>query len=86
MNLYTRNTAGNNIMPLLINYTPFSKIEEIEDLKIIYDEKRQITKYNARTIGTRCLKSESTRKKTTSTGYVSAVDKKNTIDDSKSVK
>lgn len=80
MNLYTRNTTA-NIMPLLINYTPASKIEEIDDPKIIYDENRQITEYNARTIGTRCLKSEYTRKKI---GY--ANDKKNAIDDSKSVK
>ena len=85
MNLYTRNTAGNNIMPLLINYTPFSKIEEIEDPKIIYDEKRQITEYNARTVGTRCLKSELTRKRVPSGGTSTCSDKKNAIDDSKSV-
>lgn len=87
---HLRIIAGNNgsIMPLLMNYTPFTKIEEIEEeIPLIYDDRTQIVNYDMRVIGTRSLKTSSTRKKIVGTkSYTSSTDRKNAIDDSKSVK
>jgi hypothetical protein len=78
----------NFVNPLLLNYTPKTEIQEESDsfLPLLYDDEKQIVVYNMRTIGTRSLKTESTRKKTGKTGYCTASDRKNAIDDSKSVK
>lgn len=76
-----------NVNPLLMNFTHKGKIEEAEDVKYSYNDFTQTTMYDMRTIGTRCLRSESTAKKRG--GQIvawQAGDKKNAIDDSKSVK
>lgn len=89
MNTNLGNRVG-SVNPLLMNFTPPTKIEEETNChKVVYDEINQITGYNMRIIGTRCLKTESTRKK--NQGFISSIffgdeKKKNAIDDSKSVK
>ena len=72
-------------MPLLMYYTPSTPIEEMEDVKISYNDILQITEIEARTIGTKCLKSRGTKVKSGSS-TVTRSDKKNEIDDSKYVK
>jgi len=68
-------------MPLLMGFTPSSKIQEIEkETPIIYDPVSQ-TVFDMRTIGTKSLKSQGTRK----AGNISVRDQKNEIDDSKNV-
>lgn len=70
------------IMPLLMNFTPATPIAEDNGMQNpIYDEVNQIV-YNMRMIGTRSLKSHCTKLG----GGKSTTDKKNEIDDSKSVK
>jgi hypothetical protein len=80
-----------NIMPLLMSFTPSTKIqEETNPFEYTYSDGKQIVSYDmARTVGTRSLKTSSTRKKNgsgASSYYTSASDKKNEIDDSKQVK
>lgn len=75
-------------MPLIMNYTPYTRIEEESaDVTPVYDEIKQIAYSMGRTVGTKCLKNESTRYKT---GHGNSIgiksDKKNAIDDSKTVK
>jgi hypothetical protein len=84
--LQTNESNFNGVNPLLLNYTPATKIEEESDSFLpLYDDANQII-YNMRTVGTRCLRSSSTRKKVGKTGQTTALDQKNAIDDSKSVK
>lgn len=90
MNTNLRNRTT-NVNPLLMNYTPATKIEEehSENCQIIYDDIQQITSYDMRTVGTRSLKTVSTRKK--NQGFLSSLfsgDQKqtNAIDDMKSVR
>lgn len=72
-----------NAMPLLMNFTTATPIEEEVELhNIIYDELSQ-TVYDMRTVGTKCLKSHTTKKPGTSRV---TTDRKNEIDDTKSVK
>jgi len=69
-------------MPLLMNFTPATPIEEDNEMyNVVYDEKSQIV-YNMRVIGTKCLRSHASKVK----GGWGPADKKNEIDDSKSVK
>lgn len=70
-------------MPLLMNFTMATPIEEEVELhNIVYDELSQ-TVYDMRTVGTKCLKSHTTKKAGTSRV---TTDRKNEIDDTKSVK
>lgn len=80
-------TNSNYAMPLLMNFTPATRIEEeTELLNIVYDEQNQIV-YDMRTIGTKSLKRSSTKKKSASGKSTTTVtDKKNEIDDFKIVK
>ena len=74
-----------NAMPLLMNFTTATPIEEEVELhNIIYDELSQ-TVYDMRTVGTKCLKSHTTKKPGTSSCRVTT-DRKNEIDDYKFVK
>lgn len=73
-------------MPPIMRFTPATAIKEMEIETPMYDCFRQITEYDMRTVSTKCIKRETTRKKSGSTGYVSASDTKNTSDDTKSVK
>ena len=75
-------------MPLIMTYTPYTRIEEKTEIaNVAYDDSKQSVVYNMRTIGTRCLQSSTTRKKKQgAAGHILVVDKKNAIDDSKSVK
>jgi len=71
--LTTRNN-GQQIMPLLMSFTPATRIEEAGGIeKIVYDENLQIV-YDARYAGTKCYVNHSTK---------GAIDKKYEIDDKK---
>jgi hypothetical protein len=75
-----------SVMPLLMNYTPSTKIEESDaSRQLVYDYWKQIIPVEMRTVGTNSLKTSTTRKPSGS-GYVTASDRKNAVDDSKSVK
>jgi hypothetical protein len=69
------------VMPLLMNYTPSTKIEESDaSQRLGYDYLKQIIPIEMRTIGTKSLKTTATK-----SGRVTSTDKKNEIDDSKNV-
>jgi len=71
-----------DIMPLMMNFTAPSPIEEIsEPVKFYYDDFEQIN-YDMRVVGTRSLKASWTHPKK----GVSKTDRKNEIDDSKTVR
>lgn len=59
MNTSMKPNTG-RVMPLLMNYTPSTRIEEMDEVKIVYNDKLQITEYEARMIGTKCLKTSTT--------------------------
>ena len=80
MNVNLGNKTG-NVNPLLLNFTPKGKIEEAEDVKYSYNDQAQTTDYDMRIVGTRSLKDFGTQK----TKGSKKVDRKNEIDDSKSV-
>ena len=82
----TRTVATTNCMPPFLNFNPASPIKEMEIETPMYDYFRQITGYEMRTVSTKSIHRESTRKKSGSTGYVTASDAKNAADDTKSVK
>lgn len=84
MNANLRNRTS-NVNPLLMNFTPKGKIEEAEEVKYSYNDLTQTTVYDMRTIGTKCLRSMTTKKKVIS-GYTYSSDSKNATDDSKTVK
>ena len=87
MNTYSQTRINGNVMPFIMGCTKPAQIEVMgDDDRIIYDPYTQSTIVNMRTIGTRCLKSSSTRKRNSAGGNYSASDKKNEIDDSKYVK
>ncbi len=73
-------------LPPLMQFTPATPIKEMGFETPMYDSFRQITEYNMATVSTKSIKRETTRKKSGSTGYVSASDTKNAADDTKSVK
>lgn len=83
MNTSMKPNTG-RVMPLLMNYTPSTRIEEMNEVKIVYNDKLQITEYEARMIGTKCLKTSTTWIK--KTAGVNKTDRKNEIDDQKWVK
>lgn len=80
-----QNSYGNSTMPLLMGFTPKTQIQEggVNE-RFIYDSMMQITEYDMRTVGTKSLKSVSTKSKLNKGCTVP--DKKNEIDDSKQVK
>ncbi len=73
-------------LPPIMQFTPATPIKEMGFETPMYDCFRQITEYDMKTVSTKCIKRETTRKKSGSTGYVSASDTKNAADDTKSVK
>ncbi len=86
MNYNSTRTAAGQVMPLLMGCTmpQAIEVEQMEE-KIIYDPMTQKVVMNMRTIGTRCLKIRSTIKIVRHTQKCST-DKKNEIDDQKSVR
>ena len=78
--------ASTPTMPPIMRFTPSTPIKEMEIEIPIYDYYRQITAYDMATVSTKSIHRESTRKKSGSTGYVTASDTKNAADDTKSVK
>ena len=73
-------------MPPIMNFTLSTPIKEMEIETPMYDYFRQITGYEMRTVSTKSIHTQATRKKSGSTGYVTASDTKNAADDTKSVK
>ena len=67
-----------NVMPLLMNFTTPSPIQEIKESQYSYNNEAQIS-YEMRTVGTYYLKSSSTRKKTLSGGSAPYSDRKNAV-------
>lgn len=82
----TRFRASTNAMPPIMNFTPSTPIREMEIETPSYDYFRQITGFDMKIVSTKSIHRESTRKKSGSTGYVTASDAKNAADDTKSVK
>ena len=78
--------ASTSTMPPIMRFTPSTPIKEMDIETPMYDYFRQITGYEMRTVSTKSIHRESTRKKSGSTGYVTASDTKNAADDTKSVK
>lgn len=69
------------IMPLLMGFTTPSPIDVTEPIKFTYNDAEQIN-YEMRLVGTRCLRPNATAPKP----HCYTKDKKNEIDDSKSVR
>jgi hypothetical protein len=69
------------VMPLLMSYTPATRIEEeTNPVPFEYSDEKQIIMYDMRTVGTYSLKNSSTKKKGSSS---TTTDYKNAVDDSK---
>ena len=81
-----RQNVGSNVMPLLMYYTPSTRIEEMDEVKISYNDLLQITEIEARVVGTRSLKVCTTKKKTGKNAFTRFTDQKNEIDDEKVVR
>ncbi len=81
-----RTGAKTTCLPPIMNFTPSTPIKEMEIETPCYDMFRQITGFEMRTVATKSIHREATRKKSGSTGYVCASDTKNVSDDTKSVK
>ena len=74
-------------MPLIMGFTLPEPIQEVEnEPSIIYDPISQTVVFDMRTVGTKCLKTTTTSKKRPSGSTSHTTDRKNEIDDSKSVK
>lgn len=79
-----QNSCGNNVLPLMMGFTNPTLIETCDQIEhFAYDDAKQITQYDMRTVGTKSLKSVSTASKLNK--GVNVVDKKNEIDDTKNV-
>lgn len=77
-------TAAGQVMPLLMGCTIPTPIEtEVEEHKVIYDPMTQKVVMDMRVVGTKSLKQTVTS--TGKMGTIKHTDKKNEIDDSKSV-
>ena len=85
--LYNQTNQWNGIpMPLLMGYIPPEPVQEVEnEMPFIYDPVSQTVAFDMRMLGTKCLKTSTTTKKTPR-GTSNTTDRKNEIDDSKSVK
>lgn len=80
----TRTSRG-TVMLLLMGCTKPQPIEVLQQEEYeVYDPVKQTVVYDMRTVGTRSLKTSNTRIKIGS-GYSVKADRKNEIDDSKSV-
>jgi hypothetical protein len=81
-NLSSNTWNPGNVMPLLMNYTPSTKIqEETNPYQYTYNDGKQIVAYDMRVLGTKSLKTSNTKK-----GNATIADRKNVIDDQKNVK
>lgn len=80
MQTYTYSNSGNQVLPLMMNFTRPTPISEYDIEPLTYNDQTQVS-YEMRIVGTRSLKHSSTHVRG---GYKS--DKKNEIDDSKSVR
>jgi hypothetical protein len=70
-----------SVMPLLMNYTPGTRIEESDASQLLgYDYLKQIVPIEMRMVGTKSLKNTTTKK-----GPSNVTDRQNEIDDSKQV-
>lgn len=79
-----QNSYCNPVMPLLMGFTPKTQIQESElNERFIYDNIMQITEYDMRTVGTKSLRSSMTK---SGNQGGQKTDKKNEIDDQKTVK
>lgn len=84
--MLTTRMSGQQVMPLLMNFTPATKIEEACEIeKVVYDENLQIV-YDMRTVGTRSLRHRGTKVRSSAGTTVNKLDSKNEIDDSKTVR
>lgn len=79
-----QSSRASNVFPLLMRYTSSTPIQEAEDRPIVYNDQLQITEYDVRIVGTRSLKSSVTTKKVNGL-MKTTTDRKNEIDDQKSV-
>lgn len=82
----TYNQASQDIMPLMMNFTNPTTISDEQQIPFVYNDMDQTTDVNMRVVGTRCLRSSSTRKKNRTGGTNIVTDRKNEIDDSKVVR
>ncbi|MDR0982487.1 MAG: hypothetical protein LBM07_04500 [Culturomica sp.] len=85
-NLNFNTQKYNSVMPLLMNYTPSTKIEECDaSQNLMYDYLKQIIPIEMKIVGTKSLKTSQTRVKNSAVGcgYVNHPDRKNEIDDQK---
>lgn len=80
MQTYNQISQG-NIMPLLMNFTTPTPIQETDDFQFTYSDKEQIS-YDMRTLGTRSLKQNFTHQN----GAKKNDGKSNQIDDTKTVR
>ena len=82
MRTYSSYERGNDIMPLMMNFTKPSPISITEPVSFTYNDAEQIN-YEMRTVGTRCLRSHHT---SATKSRSARTDKANEIDDSKWVR
>jgi hypothetical protein len=77
--MYNQQNTSNGIpMPLLMAYMTATAIQEADPATpVMYDPISQTIKYDARTVGTRSLKTSTTRIKS----FIGKTDRKNEIDD-----
>ncbi len=86
MQHYNTTRINGTPMPLLMGFTPATKIQEAEtEAPALYDPFTQTVAIDARTVGTRSLKTSQTLVRGTKTCGNSVADKKNEIDDQKNV-
>jgi hypothetical protein len=79
MNLGSNTQNYDSVMPLLMNYTPSTRIEESDAFgQLGYDYLRQIVPVEMKLVGTKCLRTSITKR-----GNTNASDRKNEIDDEK---
>ena len=84
--LYNQTNQWNGIpMPLLMGFTPPEQIQEVEnEVPIMYDPISQtVIVYDMRVVGTKCLKTSTTKYKSSTSNNSTKQDKKNEIDDTK---
>lgn len=85
----TQHANQSVVMPVLMAFTPATAIEKEDSPETaVYDPVTQIVYEAGRVVGTRSLKTSGTRKKRPhpAKDYTTVTDRKNAIDDSKSVK
>ena len=78
MQTYTYSNSGNQVLPLMMNFTRPTTISEYDIEPLTYNDQTQVS-YEMRIVGTRSLRNSWTRAK-------NGNDRKNEIDDSKSVR